>query len=212
MPSLSQSLAGYTTPSVTSPTIKEPVEGDSLTQFLRSTFNNISNQGTQARTAGTNLTQMGVQGLAGPTSYYSDILSGDPTATARALAPTSNVISKNYDQAAQTSAQRMPRGGVSSVMQAELPFQKAAAINTNAEQLQPMAAQQLTGISQTLSQLGLNQQQIANILDSLGVQGQLERRNQNNQEKSAGMNFLSNMLTGGMNLFGTVYSANSKPN
>ncbi len=208
MPSFSAALSGFNTSTGPSRVREEPIEGNSLIKFLRSSFNDLSRTGQNAMDTGQNLFQTGVRGFSQPADYWEKILSGDQKTMSSAIAPTANVISKNYQQAGESARRNLPRGGYSSILQAELPFRKSAEINNYAMQLQPMAAQQLQQISAQLSQLGLSEQQIGTIIRSLVVQGQLGVRGQDVGEHNAAMGLAGSLASTAMGGFGSIYGTN----
>lgn len=203
MSTFSEALGGFSNNTSASRTVKEPIEGNSLIRFLRSSFNDLSDRGSQALSTGANAFQTGIKGFAPSVQYWEDILSGKPGTMSRAIAPTANQISKNYDQAANQASMVRPRGGYASTLQAEMPFRKAADVNNLAMNLQPQAAQQLQGIAQQLATLGLNQQQIGTILQQLTVQGQLGVRGQDVQEHNAAMGMATGLGQSFMGMFQT---------
>ncbi len=185
----------------------EPVSGDSLTQFIRAFSNYLQNQGQGTFNYGQDLTGQGAQGFqtAGQTlqpsvDYWTKLLSGDPSAVSSAIAPTANVINKQYDTASRQAATTLPRGGYSSGLQASLPFQKAAQIGNLAEGLQPLAAQGLQSsaglqgsLAQGLGGLGLGTGQLGSGLLNLAGNTQLTRRGQN---YGVDINNISNLTKG----------------
>lgn len=110
----------------------------------------------QARDTGMNFLANFHNTLGAPANYFQRLLSGDKTLMSQAVAPTANAISSQYDAARRTVNQNMPRGGFSSVLQAELPFQKAKATGDLFSILQPAAAQGLMGIAGMEGQVGGN--------------------------------------------------------
>lgn len=201
MPSFSDALGGFRNSNSPSRVASEPIEGNSLIRFLRSSFNDMSRTGQNQMESGQNLFQTSVQGFQPSVNYWESILSGNRNAMANAVAPAATQISANYDRARDQASRNLPRGGYSAVMQAELPFKKAAEINTHMQQLQPMAAQQLQGIAAQLSSLGLSQQQIGAIMRSLVVQGQLGVRGQDVAEHGQMMGLTGSLADTAASLF-----------
>lgn len=215
MPSFADSIAGFNPQNNPSRVRTEPIEGNSLTRFLRSSFNDLSRTGENAFDTGHDVFSTGVKGFAPSINYWESILSGDKSKMSQAVAPTAGMISKNYDQAADQVKRTMPRGGYSSVLQAEMPYRKAGEVNNLLLGLQPQAAQQLQGIAAQLASIGLNEQQIGTVIRSLVIQGQLGVRGQDVGEHNAAMGLagsLANTATGGFtSMFNTNVMANARP-
>lgn len=177
----------------------EPVTGDSLTQFLRSITNFLGASGQSGMATGAGTTGTGQDIFTGATKgaqpsldYWSAILSGDPTATAKALAPMTDTVSKQYDAAARQTETGAPRGGGRSSALAEAPFQKAGAVGNIAAGLQPAAATSLAGTETALAQLGLGETAAGTAQSGLGIEqimgalsGLLQRRGQNTAQDAA---------------------------
>jgi len=175
--------------------VKEPITGDSLTQFLRSNFNMLGDVATSTLGQGQNTLGAGVNALAQPFDYWSAILSGDKNALAKAIGPTVGAVDKQFEAASRGASQNMARGGARDAQLAELPFQKAGKISDAILSLQPQAAQQLTGLASILTQLGLSQEQLAATFESILTSGQLTRRQQNNDENAATMKLIGDIAT-----------------
>jgi phage-related minor tail protein len=111
---------------------------------------------TQARDTGMGYLNLFSQNLDAPTGYFQKLLSGDKTLMSQAVAPTAGAISSQFDAAKRSVNQNMPRGGYSSTLQAELPFQKAQQVGNLFSTLQPAAAQGLMNIAGLQGQLGAN--------------------------------------------------------
>ena len=142
----------------------EPIEGNSLTQYLRS-LNNYSGLSGQ-----TNLTTGGrMAGQSG--DYWSRILSGNPSAIAQAMAPTINATNAAYKSAANTVDKFAPMGGGRSSTMANAPYAHAGAMSNIIAQAQPLAAQNLATLGTTEQSLGLQQLQQA-LASLLGMRGQ----------------------------------------
>ncbi len=161
MGSIQNSLTGP--PSVGGSLTPEPIEGNSLTRYLRSINNQQGQQGNQAFGAGTALlgqgagiVDRGVSTFQQPLDYWSALLSGDKTAMGKAVGPYAAAVGKQFENAGRAADTTLPRGGYRSTAQAELPTQKAGLISNQLLGLQPQAAQQMTGIASLLSSLGLD--------------------------------------------------------
>src|SRR5262250_996203 len=86
---------------------------------------------------GQNLLTMGAQQMQSPMNYWSSLLSGNRGLATSALAPEISRIGQGYQQAANTSAALMPRGGPSAAFNAELPFAQQRDISTLMQQARP---------------------------------------------------------------------------
>lgn len=132
----------------------EPIEGNSMTQYLRS-MNNWSGN------SGQNVFNTGGQMAGQSGDYWSKIVSGNPAAIAQAMAPTINATNASYKQQQDQVNQFAPMGGGRANQMAQLPFQRAGAISNIIAQAQPFAAQQLGALGTTEQQTGLAQLQQA---------------------------------------------------
>ncbi len=161
MGSIQNALTGP--PSVGGSLTPEPIEGNSLTRYLRSINNQQGPQGNQAFGAGTALLgqgagiiDKGVSTFDQPLDYWSKLLSGDKTAMGQAVGPYAAAVGKQFENAGRAADTMLPRGGYRSTAQAELPTQKAGLISDKLLGLQPEAAKQMTGIASLLSSLGID--------------------------------------------------------
>jgi len=89
-----------------------------------------------------------------PTSYYSSILSGNPSDVAGALSPQINQLQGAYQQARQQVDQFAPMGGGRAALSAQLPYQKASAVTNMISQARQNAAQGLSNIAGTEGGIG----------------------------------------------------------
>lgn len=174
----------------------EPVTGDSLTQFLRSDFNNLADVGQRTQQQGENTLGAGINALSQPFDYWSAILSGDPGALAKAIGPTVGAVDKQYSAAERGASQSMAKGGFRSATMANLPFEKAGKISDSILSQQGQAATQLTGIGSILGQFGMSEEQLSSQLMSILTNGQLQRRQQNNQEDASSMQLIGSIFEG----------------
>lgn len=183
-----------------SPIKNEPIEGNSLIQFLRSFNNSTGAAGFGTLGGGADVLSRGIQSFQQPFDYYSAILSGDPNALSKAIAPTLAGVDKQYAAAQRGAQDLMPRGGSRSATLAELPFQKAGVVSNAILSQGPAAAEHLSQIAQVLSQLGLNQEQIGEALLQLTANTQLGIRGQDVSEHGQAMSLagsLGSALIGG---------------
>lgn len=185
----------------------QPVSGsdNSLTAFWRGLSNYAGGAGPSFLQAGGNLlgtgmgvtqggldmsgtgfgtTQTGLNTLQPSIDFYKKILSGDPTATTQALAPTAANIAAITSGATNQATQGLPGGGYRAATLAGLPQAEAAAVGNAALGLQPAAAQALgqlggeqaqigatqAGIGQGVSGTGLGIGQLGSVLTGQGLQ------------------------------------------
>ena len=174
----------------------EPIEGNSMTQYLRS-LNNYSGLSGQ-----TNLTTGGrMAGQSG--DYWSRILSGNPSAIAQAMAPTINATNAAYKSAANTVDKFAPMGGGRSSVMANAPYAHAGAMSNIIAQAQPLAAQSLATLGTAEQNIGLSQLQQA--LASL-----LEMRGQDVNEHGQSMSLAGQLGSSALGLYGSLYGQNAK--
>lgn len=182
----------------------EPLQGNSLIQFLRSLNNFTGGQGASSLEQGRDVFGGGIQAFQQPFDYYSKILSGDRNATAAYLAPQTKMIDDQFAAATKASEQNMPMGGYRSQRLADLPFEKAGIVSQGILNAQPQAAQQLSQMAQTLASLGLNQQQIAAALLSMTGQHQLGVRGQDVAEGGQWKQMLGDIAQGAGQIAGAA--------
>lgn len=118
---------------------------------------NMTQQSQREATAGgKNLLALGTTTTQPVLNYWSSILSGNRGQMASALAPEASQISHGYQQAANTSAALMPRGGPSASFLGELPFQQQRDVSSLFQSARPQAASQLGGLGMNLLSHGTN--------------------------------------------------------
>jgi hypothetical protein len=105
--------------------------------------------GGQAAGQGSKLFNQAEKALKGPLNYWSSILSGNPTAVASAVAPTTNAISQQYNNA-ELAQQALTPGTVSGQDTQTLETQKAGAISNAIMQAPQQAASSLASLTGTL--------------------------------------------------------------
>lgn len=185
----------------------EPIEGNSLTQLLRSFQNYLMTTGESGYGYGQQLTAQGAGGLAGASAtaqpavdYWTKLLSGDPKAMDEAVAPEASKVSDLYRGASNTASGSMPRGGFRSATMANLPFQQAKDVGNLYFGLRPQAAQgvyQGAGIqgqlAQALGQLGLGQMTSAQNMLNLGGQSASSMRGQDVAEHGQAMSMATQL-------------------
>ncbi len=196
----------YTTPNI----VSEPIEGNSLTQYIRSLADYLGKQGPSTFQAGQNNVQSGVQGTQAAAStvnpavkYWTDLLSGDHSRVAEALAPEIQAIQAQDAQAQQQSTEMAGRGGGRTQTLQQQPFQTAGKIQNLVSGVRPQAAAALPGIAGLQGQLagqviGAGQGQTAaggNLLQ-LGSGTQLQVRGQDVSQDNANTGLLGGLLGG----------------
>ena len=138
---------------------------------------NLLGTGMGVTQGGLDITGQGMQTMQPSIDFYQALLSGDPAAMTRALAPTAANLSAMTSGALNQGSQGMPMGGARAGFMTGLPFAQLSQLGTAAEQLQPAAAQalgQLGGeqaqIGQGVSQTGLGVGQLGTVLTGQGLQ------------------------------------------
>ena len=99
----------------------------------------------QGSTMSKNLFDMGMPAAQQPLNYWSSILSGDRSKMTSAMGPELSRIGEGYQQAGQTSAALMPRGGPTPDFLAQQPYNQQRDVSTMFQQQRPQAATQLSG-------------------------------------------------------------------
>lgn len=140
--------------------VSEPIEGNSLTQYIRSMADYLGKQGPQTFQTGQQNVQSGIQGTANAAEtinpavkYWMSLLSGDHAKVAEALAPEIQAIQAQDAQARQQSTEMAGRGGGRTQTLQQQPFQTAGKIQNLVSGVRPQAAQQLPGIAGVQGQL-----------------------------------------------------------
>ena len=165
------------------PIASEALNGNSLTQYLRSLSNYLGSQGSSTFGYGQNLvggatsgvktagdTSMGASSTLAPsTDYWQAILSGDQNAINRAISPYASQVSQNNANLTTQANQNLPRGGYAAGLTAQLPFMQSAQVNNALMNLQPQAAAALNTNAGTQAGIAGVQGQLAQILGSLGI-------------------------------------------
>ena len=171
----------------------EPIQGNSLTQYLRSLTNYGGNTGSSLLSSGTGMTGQAAD-------YWSGILSGNPTALASAMQPEITAASQQYNAARQQANTFAPSGGGRSSLMAQLPFQQAGTVSNIIAQARPQAAQQLANLGLGTAGLGGN-------LLGLTLNSILGERGQDMQQQNANMGFLTSGLSSLVGAGGQMGSA-----
>jgi hypothetical protein len=177
--------------------------GDSSTD--QPIFNTLTSLGTGGSSVGTGQAQQaqGVSALQPSLNYYSALLSGDPTATAAAIAPTTSGIMSQYDTAYKNLTDNAPQGGQRSGNIANLQGQEAGSVGSVIQNVQPQAAQALGGLGLGLAgagtaEQGTGQSALAQSLASLlGMRGQDIGYSENQQQQNNALGSILGALLGG---------------
>jgi len=117
---------------------------------------NVLGTGLGVTQGGLDVSQQGLQTLQPSIDFYNKLLSGDPTATTAALAPTAANIAAITSGATDQASRGMPGGGYRAATMAGLPFAQAAQVGNAALALQPQAAQALGTLGGEQAQIGAN--------------------------------------------------------
>lgn len=129
----------------------------------------VTQGGLDMSGTGFGTTQTGLQTMQPSIDFYQKILSGDPTATTQALAPTAANIAAITSGATNQATQGMPAGGYRAATLAGLPQAQAAQVGNAALQLQPAAAAALGQLGGQQAQIGAEQAQIGQGVSSTGL-------------------------------------------
>lgn len=152
----------------------------------------LQGSGSNSSTAGQSTFNTGVSSVEPSINYYSKLLSGDPTATAAAIAPTTSGIMQQYDTAFKNITDNSSRGGQRSGNVASNETAKAGAVSNVIDTVQPTAAAALGGLGTSLASAGTNEtnagtsQLIASLQSLLGMRGQDIGYSENQQQSNAG--------------------------
>lgn len=197
-------------PSYTAPTVQtEPIEGNSLTQYIRSLANLLAGQGQQTLNTGQQNVQSGIQGTANAAKtvnpavdYWTKLLSGDHSKVAEALAPEIQAIQSQDAQALQQSTTMAGRGGGRTQTLQQQPFNTAGKVENLVSSVRPTAANALPGIAGLqgqlagqVGQLGAGQSQLGAGFLQLGAGTQLGVRGQDVSEDNSNKSFVGNLLS-----------------
>lgn len=174
------------------PNYNEPIEGDSLTKYVRSAANTLTNAGTKLLNQGDATVNQGKQqygaGVASAApalDYLTRLVKGDQADISQAIQPEADRIRDSF-AAVRNMISSQPRGGGKAGVMAEAPYKEAEQIGELASNARSGAVQPLSQLAATLAGLGLNQQnvgvyqtQVGEQALGTGYQGQLTRRGQN---------------------------------
>jgi hypothetical protein len=153
--------------------------GDSSTdQPIFNLSSLLQGNGSAASTAGASTFNAGTSSLSPSIDYYSKLLSGDPTATASAIEPTTTGIMQQYDTAYKNITDNGARGGQRSGSVAANSTAAAGKVSDVIAGVQPAAAQGLTNTASTLAGLGVAEQGVGNQDIMSALQNLLSMRGQ----------------------------------
>ena len=170
----------------------EPIEGDSLTQFVRSLQNltgaqgqGIVGAGMQQTGAGLQQTQSGVTAAAPALDFLTKLVRGDQADVTQAAQPQIDEITQQFDQIRNLISQQ-PRGGGKASVLAETPFRKTEAVERTKGAMRTGAAGELGGLATSMANIGLGEAGVGlgaagvgTHLEQIAEQMAMERRAQN---------------------------------
>lgn len=176
--------------------------GDSSTdQPIYNTLTSLTTGGSSVSTGQAQQGQ-GVSALQPSLNYYSALLSGDPTATAAAVAPTTSGIMSQYDTAYKNVTQNSPQGGQRSGNIADLQTKEAGSVGSVIQNVQPQAAASLASLglgeaSAGTAEQGTGQSGLAQALSALlGQRGQDIGYTTSQQQNNLGFGSILGKLLG----------------
>lgn len=112
------------------------------------------------------------QGFGPVLNYYSTLLGGDRGAISSLLAPEIESIGDQYQGVLRSGRQLAPRGGGSSAMFTELPFERARDVGSLISGARPQAAAGLASAAGEAGRIGVGAGQVAsNLLSGAGAGG-----------------------------------------
>jgi hypothetical protein len=177
--------------------------GDSSTD--QPIFNTLTSLGTGGSSVGTGQAQQGqgVSALQPSLNYYSALLSGDPTATAAAIAPTTSGIMSQYDTAYKNLTDNTARGGQRSGNIANNATSEAGAVSSVIQNVQPAAAAAEGQLGLGLASAGTAEQSTGqsalsqSLASLLGMRGQDIGYSESQQQQNTALGQILGALLGG---------------
>lgn len=148
----------------------EPIQGNSLTSFIRSIEGLTGQQGQTTF-------QSGLQTASPAIDYLTKLVKGDQGDVTQAAQPEIDQITQQFDQI-RNMISLQPRGGGKTSALAEAPFQKSAAIQRTEGAMRGGAASELAG-------LGLQEAGLGTSLESLSSNVALTKEQQDYQQQEA---------------------------
>jgi hypothetical protein len=134
----------------------EPIQGNSLTQFIRSIEGLTGQQGQGILGQGLSTTNQGVTAVAPVLSYLTNLVQGNQADITQAAQPEIDQIQQQFDQI-RNLISLQPRGGGKTTALAEAPFQEAGQIQRTEGQLRSNAATSLGNLGTQLAGVGLGE-------------------------------------------------------
>ena len=186
----------------------EPIQGNSLTEFIRSIEGLTGKQGQQILGSGLAQEQSGVNSVAPVLSLLTKLVSGDQADITQATQPEIDQITQQFDQV-RNLVSMQPRGGGKTTALAEAPFQKAGQIQRMQGDMRTKAAGELGTLGTNLAGLGLNEAGLGANLESESANIALTKEGQDYSQPSlldqiaqgidvgnAGVSFIKSLFKG----------------
>ena len=165
-------MGGYAAP----PLAYEPIQGNSLTQFVRSIEGAAGGMGQQAfnqsgmtNSTGVQTVQGGLATAAPALANLTALTKGDQGNVNQAIEPEANKIRSSF-AAVRNIISGQARGGGKTSALAEAPYKERQEIQDTATKERENASAELAGLGMQESQLGLGEQQVALGQGSLAAQ------------------------------------------
>jgi len=207
--------AGFALPGVN----PEPIDGDSLTKYLRASTNQTGSllpqflqQGANQFNSGQGILNQGVGNVNAATGFFSPLLNGNRAQMTNMLAPEIGQINQANQQKMNEIATLDPRGGGRNSALVQQEFAPLEQTNQLLQTIRPQAAGQMGALGQLLAQIGGQQQQQGLSQYGLGLecnnqllQTLLGRRGQNvtesGQNKQLASSLTGDVIGGGVGLY-----------
>lgn len=173
----------------------EPINGDTLTKYLRSITNTLGSQGEQTFGTGQGVFGQGIKDFGPSMNYFNEILSGNKAQMESAVAPEKADILSQYRARRRNIAQQGARGGGTNEAVAASEFGEAGDVAKLLQRLRPEAAKESSDIAGKISQLGLSESQLGSEQMFAALSGLLQRRGQNIQEEALNYGLAENLIS-----------------
>jgi hypothetical protein len=180
-------------PSTLSP---EPIEGNSLTRYLRSMNNTLGQSGADTFKTGQSDYGKGMQDFGPSLDYWNSILSGDKSKMESAIAPEKADILSQYRAKRKQLAATGSRSGGTNEAVAQSEFSQAGDVASLLQKLRPQAAKESSGIAAEIAKLGLNESEVGNAQMFATLQSLLQGRGQDVQQDAATMSMIGDIGKG----------------
>ena len=181
---------------------QEPIQGDSLTRYVRSIQNLTGAQGQGILGQGLSDVQGGLTAAQPALQLLTQLTKGNWGDISTAMQPEVDQITQQFDQI-RNMVSMQPRGGGKATALAEAPFQKAGAIQRAAGEARMGAVGQLGNLATNLAGIGLGEANLGQSLESLGANIAMQRRGQNIQQDMANQKMMSDLGMGIGQLIGS---------